>query len=362
MKPQFHDSLTVSPRLITLLDGLLEPSAKQRIASPDRIREILEGRSGKSQTSGATTQASVIPKPPWTKIERIELANNAVRFRIPKRLMKIIPGQTVLDLSAETVKFLDAYKIGKKLGQSWTLSTPELRPSDITWYFDHEKPVIGINARGTTYIISSSLALAEIHWLVQEIRGFIAGVQIALLPEDSRKRLETSGTDPLFLPIVSPAKPKDTRIQQSGDTVSELMLRIPRRLLPPSVTLKSSFQEDLLEFLSLFLGRRTIEISPTWIQLSTSYFGLKLGRAYHIPTASVRASDINWFYKKVSSGGESSLQRLVVGLNYGGRTVELASQLNPEEAEWLIHEVRQYITNYAQSTFESEQNSDFDMH
>jgi hypothetical protein len=126
--------------------------------------------------------------------------------------------------------------------------------------------------------------------------------------------------------------------------------------------MKSAFQENLLEFLSLFLGKRTVEISPTWIQMSTSYFGLKLGRTYHIPTASVRVSDVNWHIKKLSGGSESPLRRIIVGINHAGRTIDVGSQLTQEEAEWLVHEICQYVSKYAQPTFEGQQESDLDMH
>ncbi len=359
MKPQFHDSLTVSPRLISLLDGLLEPSAKQRVASPDQIRAILE--EGGAATSRSAAQASNISKPPWTKIERIEVGPQALRFRIPKRLMKIIPGQTVLDLTTATVKFLDAYKIGKKLGQSWTLATPNLRPSDVTWYFEHNNPVLGLNARGMTYVISSSLAMAEVHWLLWELRDFIAQVRMSLLPAATRKMLESSRIDSLFLPAIAPEKPRETRIQRSGDAVKQLILRVPRRILPPAVKPQTTFQKEFIEFIELFLGKRTLEMSPTWIVISTTYFGLKIGRTYHIPTSSVRPADINYFFKKLSNSKGSSLQRLAVGLNYGERTLELAGQLTQGEADWLMHEIAQYIAQYAKPTDESGENPEFEM-
>ena len=346
MKPQFHDALTVSPGLITLLDGLLEPSAKQRIASADQVRAILETRTTSSQS--AFSRTSHVAKPDWSKIERIEVGPQALRFRIPKRLMKIIPGQTVLDLTADSVKFLDAYKIGKKLGQSWTIAMSGLRPSDVTWYFEHGKPLIGINAQGATHVISSSLALAEIHWLLGELREFIARARIALLPDATRKTLKLSGSGSLLLPVGTPIKPKDTRIQRSGDAAKQLTLRIPRHILPPSAKPGATFRRELIEFVELFLGKRTIEISPAWVQVSTTYFGLKIGQTHHIPTSSIQAADITCFFKKISSSSGSALRHLVVGLNYGERTLELANQLTQEEADWLMHEIGQYLTQHAE--------------
>ena len=267
-----------------------------------------------------------------------------MRILIPKRLMKVIPGQTMLDLTPEIVKFLDAYKIGKKFGHSWSIPTGALRPSDVTWYFEYEKPVLGLNYQDATWVVSSSLALAEVEWLVQEIREYLAALRIALLPEDTRKMLDVSPLNTPFLPLAIPEKPSETRIEQAGDAITQLTLRIPQRILPPNINMKSSLQKDLFEFLSRFLGKRTVEISPTWIQMSTSYFGLKLGRTYHIPTASVRVSDVNWHVKKLSGGSESSLRRIVVGINHAGRTIDVGSQLTQEEAEWLVHEICQYIS------------------
>lgn len=337
MKPQFREVLTASPRLLTLLDHLLEPSPKHRAASPDQVRAILDG-------PPAASTASPLPQPPWSKIERLEIGQDSVRFRIPKRLMKVIPGQTVLDLTPDRIKFRDAYKIGTKLGQSWSLPIAQLRPSDVTWHFEHRNPVLGVNAHGMTYTISSSLALAEVRWLVQELRHFIGGLRLPMLSEATRKMLAASPTEPLFLPVIAPPPPEDTRIQRSGDGVKKLTLRIPRRFLPPSTTPQTTLQQELFAFFELFLGKRTIELSSEWVVISTTYFGLKIGRAYHIPTASLRSSDINSFFKKLSNS--SSMQRLLVGLNHNGRTVELAGQLTQDEADWLVHELVQFLGHH----------------
>jgi hypothetical protein len=90
-------------------------------------------------------------------------------------------------------------------------------------------------------------------------------------------------------------------------------------------------------------------------------FGIKIGRTYHIPASSVRPSDITCFFKKLSNDRGSSLKRLVVGLNHGEQTVELASQLTREEADWLMHDITEYLGSYAQPDVGNSRSSDLEM-
>ena len=69
MKPQFHESLHVSARLVRLLDGLLEPSVKQRIASPDQVRAILEDQAEMPRSS-TSLHSGKFPNHPGRRLQR----------------------------------------------------------------------------------------------------------------------------------------------------------------------------------------------------------------------------------------------------------------------------------------------------
>jgi serine/threonine protein kinase len=349
LKPQFHDSFRASPKVIRLLDGLLESSVKQRIASPDQIRAILEDiRVTQASTSSSPRQPK-IPKPPWTKIQKIVGRKNHISFRIPKKVMGFLPGQTLFELTPKQVRFHDAYKIGNKIGKSWSMPTDALRPSDITWHFEREKPVLGINYGGNTFVISSTLALVEVEWLVQEIHEYIATMYIATLPEDVRMMLGQTSDNPFLQPPML-SKPSETMIAKVVEKEAYISFRVPKRILSPESKIGTFFRKEVLTFISRLLGDRMIEMTPTWIHLSNEYFGIKLGKTRHIPTVAIRTSDINWYFKKVNSGPDSTMQQLVVGINYAGRTLEIGAKLTQDEAEWLVQEIGQYVSNYAKST------------
>ena len=258
-------------------------------------------------------------------------------------VMGILPGQTLLELTPEQVRFQDTYKIGKKLGNSWSLPAEALRPSDVTWHFEREKPVVGINYGGNTLVISSTLALAEVEWLIQELQEYLSKTYMATLPQHARTELERSSEIP-FLQLPVQPKPSETTIERIAKRERRITFCIPKRILSPESKIGAFLGKDVLDIISLLFGKRTIEMTPTWIHLGNEYFGLKLGKSRHIPTDAIRTSDITWYFKKVP---DSTTQQLVVGINHAGRTVEIGTRLTQEEAKWLIHEISQYISNHA---------------
>ncbi len=344
MKPQFHGSLQASPKIIRLLDGLLEPSVKQRIASPNQVRAILEDVPVTQANASSPLRHGKVSKPSWTKIEKTVTRKNHLRFRIPKKVIGFIPGQTLLELTPKHMKFHDAYTIGKKLGNSWRVPMDALRPSDITWHFEREKPVFGINYEGKTLIISSSLALAEIEWLMQEIHVYISTMYLATLPEETRRMLEQK-TENLFLQPPLLPKPSETKIEKAVGKEAHLSFRVPKNILSTESKLGAFFRKDILVFISRLFGERVIEMTPAWIHLSNEYFGIQLGKLRHIPTAALRPADINWYFKKMDTDWDSPKHQLVVGINYAGRTMEIGTRLTQDEAEWLVQEIKNYVSS-----------------
>jgi len=348
MKPRFHDSLQASSKIMYLLDGLLEPSVKQRIASPDQVRAILEELVVTQPKAPSAPRHQKVSKPSWSKIERIVSKEGYIRFRIPKKVMGFFPGQTLLELTPQQVRFHDAYKIGQKIGNSWSVPAETLRPSDITWHFEREKPVLGINYGGNTLVISSTLMLAEVEWFVQEINEYLAKTYIVTLPQHVRTELERSSETHFLQPPAQP-KPSETKIEKLAKGERRIAFRIPKRIITPESKIGTFLRKDVLDFISRLLGRRVIEMTPTWIHLSNEYFGLKFGKLRHIPTAAIQTSDINRYFKKVP---DSTTQQLVVGVNHAGKTLEIGTKLTQEEAKWLMHEISQYISSYAKPTSE----------
>ena len=344
LKLRFHDTLRASPPIMRLLDGLLEPSAKQRIASPDQIRDILAAA---AQTRpSAAPRSSRTPKPPWSKIEQTAPQADHLRFRLPKNIIGFIPGQTLLELTPAQVTFQDAYKIGKKIGHSWMVPTDTLRPADVTWRFEKEKPVVGLNYAGNTLIINATLAVAEAEWLIQEIQTYLAERYLTTLPPTLRRELAPTAAPP-FLELTPCAKPAGTRIEKTTAGASQCVFRVPRRFLTPKNKLGALFQQNILDVLALLIGARVIELTPAWLHLSTEYVGKKLGNAQHVPLAAIKPSDINWYCKKVTTGSGATKQYLAVGLNYAGRTLDIGVKLTQAEAEWLVQELRHYVFQYA---------------
>lgn len=361
MKPKFRNVIQASPHVVKLLDGLLEPAANKRIATPDAVRALLDGLPHVPFTGQTSARQSKVAKPAWTKIEKIVTKQPGVTFRIPKKMMRFLPGQATLELTPEQIRFRDAYTLGKTVGLGWHAPTAGLRPWDITWHVEGEKPVLGLNYHGQTFEVRCVLALAEVEWLAQELRDYLADRYLAALPEADRRML-AQRTDSPLLALNPPAKPVGTVIESHPKGEQQRTLRIPRRVVDPGFSIRSRFGKQIIEILTHLLGTRVIDMSPTWIQVSHSYFGIRLGRIYHVPTAAIRPGDINWYFKRMETGHlETATRSLVLGINYAGRTLELGSHLTQAEAEWLLHEIGQYILTHAKPSPDGQIAPEFEM-
>jgi hypothetical protein len=162
--------------------------------------------------------------------------------------------------------------------------------------------------------------------------------------------LERASESPLLHAPVQP-KPPETKIEKFAKGQRQIAFHIPKRLITPKSKIGVFLSKNVLNFISLLLGKRIIEMTPAWIHLDNEYFGLKLGKSRHIPTNALQTSDINWYFRKAP---DSTKQQLVVGVNYAGRTEEIGTKLTRDEAEWLIHEISQYISNCAKPTSEGQ--------
>lgn len=224
----FHDSVQASPTMIHLLEELLEPSVKRRLASSEQVRELLTEQSTESQE-----QLVNVSKPITLKIKKVTRASDCILFRMPNRtnivaavlfgsfgawlltaflislftnawdslpfsLLICLPAcggtlyslckRAVLELTPEWV-WLSRKSFG--IGSSQCVLTAELRRKDVTWYLENGKPVLVINHAGKALRISSErlkLTQADIEWLVQEINEYVS-TYAKPLPVDQREVL-----------------------------------------------------------------------------------------------------------------------------------------------------------------------------
>jgi len=81
LKLQFHTFVQASPKIVRLLEGLLEPSVESRISSSAQVRKILEEASGKAQM-----QLEKLVKPSGTKIKKKAKESDHLTYHIPNKI------------------------------------------------------------------------------------------------------------------------------------------------------------------------------------------------------------------------------------------------------------------------------------
>jgi len=372
MKPQFEPFLKNSPGLALLLNGLLEPSVKKRLATPEQIKDIFAQYIPSSWWHPSDTK-----KPDDTKIEKIATTPGRLSFRIPSQNIGMALKHTVVHLTPEWL-FAQEELLGFHSGELWRIPTLAVEASDLTWYFGKQhgangQSVLGINHAGETHEIGTHLSKAEIQWLLHEIEEYLWDAQSQPLPLNAADG-ECSAQTTHDKPVGSPIK----KIVKGGD---QLRFRIPR-VLPSaevfdmiltsltflaiaSVLTGLSFyflyqhQEQgwlsastlfgassvfwgaglgwIVVLISRIFGCTALHLAPDWIKISRRCFGF-IGVSQHIPTASVSQYDVIRYFRK---------QTLQLGINYAQKTVPVASGVTPGESEWLIKEITDYIARFA---------------
>ncbi|GAK56174.1 serine/threonine protein kinase [Candidatus Vecturithrix granuli] len=378
-KPQFTSCLHASPAVIRLLDGLLEPSVKERVASLERIRDILD----ELITNPLESDGSAA-KPVETPIEKIIEQPYHLSFRIPTQKIGIVVKRTVLSLSPKWIQLREEL-LGLQSGRLWRIPTINVQTADFTWYFAKGKrvgkgnSVLSINHAGETFEIASHLSKAEIGWLIREMTDFIWKVKYETESSDSE---ETSSQAPSTssseqLPTVSP--PLDTRVRKFTKKSAQVCFRIPNTIMKTEMADFATIFLVCLACTSVFsaaaiylflnsqpgfllgglagivaaifgtmgagifisgisriFGRTMLYLTPEWIRISRRCFGV--GYSQHIPTAALHPNDVIRYFQK---------NTLLLGLNYDGKTVRVGSGLSRQEIDWLIQEISAYITTYA---------------
>ena len=397
LKPQIEPFFYGSPAIRRLLDGLLEPSVKKRIASPEQIKEVLDKHF--STLIELELSASSL-QPETTKIDKQSMSHQHLVFRIPKHKIGFVVKRNILHLTPQWL-YMNEELLGVSSGELWRIPTMAIHPSDLTWYFGSGKgkrkgrPVLGINHDGETFEISSHLNKVEIHWLTQEINEYIGSLehqpqivdQYSVITTERGEDVETQSQKKF-------AKPLDTHIKKNLGGSDQLRFRIPKtihkkELLDLLVVLLSSLAFAtlltvaalfiiytyrsigwvpasmllllsivfwgfglglLLTGISRFFGSIILHLSPEWIRISRRCWGI--GYSQHIPTASIRPHDVIRYFHK---------NRLLLGISYAEKTLKIGAGLTLPESEWLIQEITNYIAQFAKLIPENVPEADLEM-
>ena len=88
-------------------------------------------------------------------------------------------------------------------------------------------------------------------------------------------------------------------------------------------------------------GHILLDLSPEHVTIHQKCFGL--GYSRKLPTVSLRPSDVTYHFEK---------KEPVLGINHAGKTLEIGSRLllRNTEVEWLIQEIKAYISMYGTSS------------
>ncbi len=396
LKPQFEPFLHGSKTMLRLLQGLLEPSAKKRVASPEDIKAILEDYG--QENFELSTNA---PKPPGSKIEKQLDGPYDMSFRIPTQKVGLVVKRNVLRLTPEHVHAHEEM-LGIRSGELWRIPTAELQSSDLTWYFSNGNgsnkthSVLGINYGGETFKIASRLDKDEIHWLSREIDEYVWNVQhkihanrpLSELPDEKGEQQTPEAAQPKV------SRPSGTSIEKIPKGREQIRFRIPKTLQKQEFSdfllngLMALAGASLLSAAALFIihnnssigwipggallvlasifgglglgillsgfsrsfGTTILHLTPEWIRISRRFLGL--GYSHHIPTASLAQNDVIRYFQK---------NRLTLGINYAQKTLDVGAGLTPEESEWLIQEITDYIVHSAKVIPEPMMNLDLEM-
>ena len=382
LKPQFEPFLHGSNCMLRLLQGLLEPSAKNRISSPEAIQQILE-EYGPDDLDFSANRL----KPKSTRIEKHVDGPYDLSFRIPARKVGLVVKRNVLRLSPEHVQAHEEM-LGIRSGELWRIPTADLQGSDLTWYFSNgngskkHHSVLGINYGGETFKIADRLQKDEIHWLSREIDEYVWNVQHNIHQERPLSDLPNgNGAQPVSAaerPKVS--RPSGSLIKKSSKAEEQIRYRIPKTLRKQEffdfllTALMSLAGASLMSVTALFIiyksggigwipgglllafaaifgglglgllvsvfsrsfGTTILQLTPEWIRISRRFLGL--GYSRDLPTASLTQNDVVRYFHK---------NRLLLGLNHAQKTLVIGSGLTLDESEWLIQEITDYIAQFA---------------
>jgi predicted Zn finger-like uncharacterized protein len=205
LKPLFHPFLQASPNVILLLEGLLEPDIKQRVASLEQIQAILAGQSTSSSVHpseltkppGPVKSPEVVALPAYSTIKKIIEENQHICFQITTkdRVAELILVGGGSGLSLTPLIFMLSVLLTKNLGIPlsigslmllfWTIFiilpvggiallkknkhiTIDITPEQIRI----KRTYLGIQFRKTQQIPTDALQPSDINWYFKNIETF----------------------------------------------------------------------------------------------------------------------------------------------------------------------------------------------
>ncbi len=390
LKPLFHETFQASPVVVQLLDGLLEPDVRKRIASPNEITAIYEPSAVVKKQRTPLRVEQQITKPPQTDIEKEIKSAGHILFRIPmtdarkkqtdlasKDLFQMFKKkkddkEMVLEFTPQWINFNNV----------WNVATDSLRTTDITWHIENNVPVLGINTHdGETFYIQANLNVAEVMWLVQELLMHLStlpGEQRALhdVPKETvpvRRGFFAKLFPPMHLALKRDEHDKTVRFTIPTESelagcltmgialpVMFLTMALPPKIFGPKLGMA------LLPFLWLFvigplllrlhflISARTmiLEMTPEHIFIKHRLLKWDQQKFPPIPLSALQESDVNWFDQFVNVNKGKRL-KLSFGINYRGATYTIDDpKLDSHALECLVQDVRDYIARHSHQTGE----------
>ena len=288
--------------------------------------------------------------PPAARIQKIQHNRQQITYSLPKERFGFLKSRATLELTPTAIKLKDTF-LG--VGTRWNIPVNELRPSHLTWYFDQNHPVVGINHHKNTAIISSQLQQAEITWLIDEISNFLSTFPAHNVSScHVRPRYERQWDEQQQLVVftfrdgLNELKNLATIIGVIGFMALMVMI-LPWLENEPWESLSFCLYiygglfslAGLLWLLASVLtrsARQTLEINPQEVSLKRHCGKLKVGEPKHATTTLLRPSDICWLYKN---------KRPALALNFEGSTFTLSPYMfQPEEMDSLLNDVRTTLT------------------
>lgn len=386
LKPVLPQTLRLSPKIVQLLDGLLEPDARKRIASPHEIATICESLvAPKEKQPRPLCKEHQIPKPPQTDIIKESKSVGHILFRIPmtagREKQKDLASRDLLQMfkkkkTDEKELVLELTPQWINFNNIWNVPTDSLRPTGITWFIMNDLPVLGINTQeGETVSVDVNLTENEIRWLISELHQYLSTLprRESALPEieDEPVPVRQGFLATLFPPIhlQLTRERRDHALRFTIPIESELTgcltmaLALPimamTMALPPKI-FGPKLGGALIPFLWLFVvgplvlrfhflinTRRTIlEVTPE--QISFKRRILKWEREIYpsIPLSALQETDVNWFGHLVNANKGKRL-KLSFGFNYQGKTYSIEDlKLNAHAVEKLVQDVRDFVARH----------------
>ena len=381
LKPQFEPFLKGISVVSHLLNGLLEPSVKKRVSSPEAIKKILDAHA----LDPAEQSASAL-KPATTAIGKTVEHPQHIAFRIPRQKIGVVVKHNVLHLTPQWLHIQEEI-LGFSSGELWRIPALEVQPSDITWFFGHrngkktERAVLGINHAGETFEIGEHLSKAEIEWLSQEIHEYLWTIrQHSTTTENTPAENGEQNSEHLHQDLPHYSKPLGSQIKKQIKGSDQLRFRIPKTIkknelsdifLSALVILAFASMLTAIAFFLIYnngsigwipggiilalstifwgagsgfffmgltrlFGTTILHLAPEWTRISRRCFGI--GYSHHIPTAAITQHDVIRLFHK---------NRLLLGINYAEKTLKVGAGLTIAESEWLIREITDYIASFA---------------